>query len=61
MKCGNRGSILYALVTALSVFQNHVHDCVRHYLHSDCAFFGHSLVHPNEGHIVVKIIDRTLK
>ncbi len=35
--------------------------CVRHYLHSDCALFGHGLVHPNEGHIVVKVIDRALK
>lgn len=35
--------------------------CVKPYLHSDCAFFGHSLVHPNEGHIVVKVIDWALK
>lgn len=34
---------------------------VKRYLHSDCAFFGHSLVHPDEGHIVVKVIDRALK
>lgn len=41
-----------------SVFQHHVR--VRQYLHSDCAFFGHGLVHPNEGHIVVKVIDGAL-
>lgn len=34
---------------------------VKRYLHSDGAFFGHSLVHPDEGHIVVKVIDRALK
>lgn len=44
---------------ACSVFKHHVR--VKQYLHSDCAFFGHSLVHPNEGHIVVKVIDRALK
>lgn len=33
----------------------------KQYLHSDGTFFGHSLVHPNEGHIVVKVINRTLK
>lgn len=42
-----------------SVFQHHVR--VKQYLHSDCAFFGHSLVHPNEGHVVVKVIDRALE
>lgn len=33
----------------------------KRYLHSDGTFFGHSLVHPDEGHVVVKVINRALK
>lgn len=61
--CGN-GFYTLALSQKLSIcsaFQHNSHDCVKHYLHSDSPFFGHSLVHPNEGHIVVKVIDRALK
>lgn len=33
---------------------------VKHYLHSDGTLFGHRLVHPNKGHVVVKVIDGAL-
>lgn len=35
--------------------------CVWLYLHSDGTFFGHRLVHPNEGHIVIKVIHGALE
>lgn len=34
---------------------------VRPYLHSDGCLLGHGLVHANEGHVVVQVIDRALR
>ena len=33
---------------------------VLRYLHSDSPSFGHGLVHPDEGNIVVQVVHRTL-
>lgn len=31
------------------------------YLHSDSSLFGHGLVHPDEGHVVVQVVDGALR